>query len=107
VVYGKLKAIPEGSGTMLDSSVVLYCSDLGDPASHSTFSIPYILAGKASGHLKTGRYIRYSAGEILKKNGVRHNDLLVSLCHAMGLSSVTTFGNPAFCRGPLANLTAS
>jgi Protein of unknown function (DUF1552) len=102
----KLKETPHGTGNMLDNSLVVYCSDLGDPHSHSTFSIPYILAGKAGGHLNPGRYLKYSAGEIHKKNGVRHNDLLVSICHAMGLNSVTTFGDPAFCSGPLPNLTS-
>jgi Protein of unknown function (DUF1552) len=102
----KLKETPEGTGNMLDNSLVMYCTDFGDPHSHSTFSLPFILAGKAGGHLNPGRYLKYSAGEIHKKNGVRHNDLLVSVCHAMGLNSVTTFGDPNFCSGPLPRLTA-
>lgn len=35
-----------------------------------------------------------------------HNDLLVSVCNAMGLADVTTFGIPGVCTGPLAGLRA-
>jgi hypothetical protein len=35
-----------------------------------------------------------------------HNNLLVSICNAMGLADVTTFGIPGVCTGPLPGLTA-
>jgi hypothetical protein len=44
-----------------------------------------------------GRYIPYK--------DVAHNNLLLSVCHAMGLSDVTTFGVPELCTGPLPGLT--
>jgi len=57
-----------------------------------------VLAGGAGGYLKSGRYLQYS--------GLPHNDLLVSVCNAMGFSDVTTFGIPGVCTGPLAGLAA-
>ncbi|MBC7658542.1 MAG: hypothetical protein H7249_02450, partial [Chitinophagaceae bacterium] len=55
------------------------------------------LAGGAGGALKMGRYLNYK--------GLPHNNLLVSLANAMGLSDIKTFGIPGVCTGPLANLT--
>jgi hypothetical protein len=56
----------------------------------------YLLAGSCGGTFKTGRYLDFK--------GDPHNNLLVSLCQAMDVD-VSTFGNPAYCTGPLAGLT--
>jgi hypothetical protein len=88
-----MRAVPEGDGTLLDSSVVLWCNELSDGAAHSRRDISWILAGGACGDLRTGRYLRYA--------GEPHNDLLVSICRLMGVPA-DTFGNPAYCSGPLA-----
>jgi len=93
----RLKAIPEGDGSVLDHSVVLWCSDLANGAEHNHGSTPFVIFGSGDGYFRTGRYIRY--------NGVSHNDLLISLCHVMGQEDVVTFGNPAYCSGPLSGLT--
>jgi hypothetical protein len=57
-----------------------------------------MLAGSAGGFFKTGRGITAPVG-------TSHNDLLVSICQAMGLADVATFGNPKYCKGPIAGLT--
>lgn len=64
---------------------------------HCRDDLPYVVVGSGDGALRTGRLLEFG--------GVPHNDLYVSLCHAMGLTDVTTFGNPAVCRGPLSGLT--
>jgi hypothetical protein len=92
-----LKAVPEGDGTLLDNTVVLWCNELGKGGEHSRTDVPYVLAGRCGGVFKTGRYLSYE--------GINHNDLMVSLCNAMDVG-VTTFGNPAYCAGPLAKLIA-
>ena len=33
------------------------------------------------------------------------NDLLISVCHAMALTDVSTFGNPSYCTGPIGEIT--
>lgn len=95
-LVGALKAIPEGDGTLLDNTVILWCNELGVGNSHTRRDEPFVLAGGCQGYFKTGRYLQYQ--------GAYHNDLLVSLCNAMGVPA-TTFGNPAYCNGPLAGLT--
>lgn len=93
----RLDAIPEGDGTLLDNTVVVWVNELGRGNNHSHFPVPFLTAGKAGGRLKTGRFLDFGR--------TPHNNLLVSLCHAMGLDDVTTFGNPTYCTGPLSGLT--
>jgi hypothetical protein len=93
-----MKQIPEGSGTMLDNTVIVWGNELGMGNSHSHRDMKWILAGSCGGYFKTGRYLNYPRGT------ARHNDLLVSLCHAMGLADQKTFGNPNFSSGPLPRL---
>jgi hypothetical protein len=55
----KLEAVPEGNGTMMDNTVILYLSD-GAEAHHSRcWEWPMIVIGNLGGKLKTGRYVDY------------------------------------------------
>jgi hypothetical protein len=60
-LLGKLQAIPDGDGTLLDHSMVLYGSAMSDGNQHNHGPLPIILAGGASGRLKGGRHIRNAA----------------------------------------------
>ncbi len=93
-----LKAIPEGTGSMFDNTLLVWCNELGVGWEHSHDHLPFMLAGSAGGYFKTGQLVTAAAG-------TAQNDLLVSICQAMGLADVTTFGNPAYCKGPLPGLT--
>jgi hypothetical protein len=57
-LLGKLQAIPDGDGTLLDHSMVLYGSAMSDGNQHNHGPLPIILAGGASGRLAGGRHIR-------------------------------------------------
>ncbi len=96
-VLDKLAAIPEpdGSGTLLDTTLVVWAKELGDGRLHDAKSVPFVLAGRAGGALRTGRYLRYP--------GEPHQRLLVSICQAMGLTNLT-FGDPSHGAGPLGGL---
>src|SRR5499433_3514943 len=54
----KLQTIPDGDGSLLDHSMVLYGSAMSDGNQHNHGPLPVILAGGASGALKGGRHIR-------------------------------------------------
>ena len=54
----KLKNTPDGDGSLLDHSLVLWGSAMSDANQHNHGPLPVILAGGASGALKTGRHIR-------------------------------------------------
>ena len=53
-----MRSIPEGDGTLLDNSMLLFGSELGQGGSHIVHNLPLILAGGAGGALKTGRHIK-------------------------------------------------
>jgi len=55
----KLKATPEGNGTLLDHSLYLYGSGMSNPNLHDHTNVPVIVAGGAAGGIKGGRHIRY------------------------------------------------
>ncbi len=54
----KLRATPEAGGTLLDSSLFLYGSGMGNPNVHDHMNLPIIVAGGAAGGMKGGRHIR-------------------------------------------------
>lgn len=93
----KLKAIPEGEGTVFDNTVILWTNEQAKGNNHDRRGMPYLLAGSACGHFRTGRYVTLS-GE------TGHNKLMVSLLHAMDVDD-EEFGNPAFGTGPISGLT--
>jgi hypothetical protein len=97
-VLTRLSEIQETDGSsMLDSSLILWGNELGDGATHSYRDIPWVLAGGAGGQLSGGRLLQYQDEP--------HNNLLVSVCQAMGQKDVNTFGIPGVCTGPLAGLS--
>jgi hypothetical protein len=55
----KLRTTPDGDGTLLDHSLVLYGSGMSDGNQHNHTDLPVIVAGGASGRLKGGRHLRH------------------------------------------------
>ncbi len=55
----KLKATPEGNGSLLDHSLYLYGSGMGNPNVHDHTNLPILVAGGAAGKMRGGRHIRY------------------------------------------------
>lgn len=55
----RLKATPEGDGTLLDNSLTLYGGGMGDGNLHRHFDLPCLTAGKLGGQLKTGSHYAY------------------------------------------------
>jgi hypothetical protein len=77
----RLKATPDGDGTLLDHSLILYGSGMGDPNIHDHVNLPIVVAGGAAGKVKGGRHIRYAEPTplanlhltLLERVGVRMN----------------------------------
>ena len=55
----RLKATREGDGTLLDHSLYMYGSGMGNPNVHDHTNLPILVAGGAAGRMKGGRHIRY------------------------------------------------
>ncbi|SEK78756.1 Protein of unknown function [Stigmatella aurantiaca] len=92
----QMSKVQEGDRTLLDNTAVLWGNELGKGNSHSRRDVPFVMAGSCGGYFRTGRYLKYTNGW--------HNELYVSLLNAMGVQT-NTFGNPAYCKGALPNLT--
>jgi hypothetical protein len=96
-LLGKLADAQETDGTrVLDNTLLLWCNELGKGNTHSRQSAPYLLAGRAGGALRTGRFLSYQGDP-------PHNNLLVSLLQAMDVS-IAKFGKDDWCTGPLSGL---
>jgi len=92
-----LAAIPEGTGSVLDNTLIVWGNELSRGNSHGNEPVPFVLLGGAGGALQMGRFLQY--------DGTRHNRLLVSLCHAMGMPEQQTFGDTDEGSGGLSGLT--
>lgn len=55
----KLKSTPEGNGSLLDNSLLLYGSGIGNPNIHDHTNLPILVCGGAAGGMKGNRHIRY------------------------------------------------
>ncbi|MEM7605328.1 MAG: DUF1552 domain-containing protein [Myxococcota bacterium] len=95
----QLEATPEGDGTLLDSTAVLFCSENGNPHHYLT-RIPFVLFGNAGGAFQSG-YRRYAA-PLANNDMPNHNRLLVALQQAYGIDS-DVFGDPSYCDGGALN----
>jgi hypothetical protein len=56
----KMRNTPDGDGTLLDHSQILYGSSISDGNAHTHHDLPLLLAGGANGQIKCGRHIRYA-----------------------------------------------
>ena len=99
-LMARLDAIPEGEGTMLDHTLIVWANALSKGNAHSVRDLKYVLTG-GGGYFRTGLYVQYPSSGTMQPS---HNDLLVSCANAMGLDDVTTFGHPEFCNGALPEL---
>jgi hypothetical protein len=58
----KLKATPDGDGSLLDNTVYLYGSGMGNSSIHDHENLPILVAGGAACGMRGGRHIRYATG---------------------------------------------
>ncbi len=91
----KLDEIPEGDGTVLDNTVILWCSEVAKGNSHSLDDLPYVLLGNAQGRINSGRYVTY--------DGASNCDYLHAVVTAMGVEGAS-FGHPDHTTGILSGI---
>jgi len=81
----KLKTTPDGDGTLLDHSMVLYGSSLSDGNQHNFSPLPIVLAGGASGKLKGGRHLQFA-------KDTHMSNLLLAMLKTLG-APLDSFGD--------------
>jgi hypothetical protein len=90
----KLRDTPEpnGQGSMLDNTLLVWTNELGKGNSHTLDNIPFVMVGGNLG---------WKAGRSLKFPRIAHNRLLMAMAHGFG-HTIPSFGNPEYCKdGPL------
>jgi hypothetical protein len=60
----KLAKAQDGNGTLLDHSLVLYGSNMGNPNQHLHYDVPHAVIGGANGKIKGGRHLAYPTREV-------------------------------------------
>jgi len=75
----KLRAIPDGDGTLLDHSLILYGTNMGNSNQHMHYDVPHILVGGANGQLKGNRHLAY------ERKAVPTGNLLLSVLDLYGI----------------------
>jgi len=73
----KMHVLKEGNGTLLDNCIMMWGSGLEDGNKHRRENLPFILAGKGGGSLKTGRFLTDVKGN--------QGDLLTTLLGCVGV----------------------
>jgi Protein of unknown function (DUF1552) len=89
----KLKATPDGDGSLLDHAVLLYGSNMSNSNAHDHYPLPNLLVGGATGRMKGGRHLRYA-------DHTPMTNLLVTMLDKAGVKQ-ETLGDST---GVLANL---
>jgi hypothetical protein len=85
---GKLKSTKEGDGTLLDNSMVVYGSCIGDGNRHNHNDLPVVVLGKGGGTIKTGRHMLFD-----KKEEIPLANLWMSLLDRMGAKNIESLGD--------------
>jgi hypothetical protein len=81
------KAVPDGGGTLWDSLLLVWGSEVFTGWDHNPSPSPVFFAGKAGGAIpRTGRFLDFGGQN-------DHNQLLLTICHAMGQTAVTKVGD--------------
>ena len=86
---GKLDAMPEGEGSVLDSSCLVWVNNMWSGSRHDSQKVPLLTAGGLGGTMKTGRALNYlDAGDENRKLC----SLYLSILNRMGVDA-KTFGD--------------
>jgi hypothetical protein len=87
-VFGKflerLRSTPDGDGTLLDHSAVLWGSGMSDSNTHSPLDVPYLMVGSAAGAFKGNRHIAAPKGTQLA-------NVMLTVAHRYG-AEIEKFG---------------
>ena len=82
----KLKNTPDGDGNLLDHSLVIYGSPMGDSNMHNHKRCPLFLAGHANGYLAGNKHVKAADGTPMA-------NALLSVAHGLGMTDIAAFGD--------------
>ena len=75
----RLRSMPEAGGTLLDHSLLLYGSNMGNSNQHLHYDVPHVLIGGAAGKIKGDRHLAFPSRTVPTGN------LLLSILNTFGI----------------------
>jgi hypothetical protein len=78
--FEKLRNTPDGDGNLLDHSMILYGSPMGDGSVHNHKHVPMLLVGKANGQLRGNLHVR-------EKDGTPMSNILLTMLNKLGVDN--------------------
>lgn len=108
----RLSQLPEGDGSVLDNTVILWVNELGYPASHTNMNVPMLVLGGRGKSPTKGQWLKFSqddrfdctnffaedkceAGQPFDTHHKPHNEVLLSIARLFGFE-LSHFGDPAY-----------
>ncbi len=82
----RLQRIEEGDGTLLDKSMIIYGSPMGDPNVHNHKRCPLFVIGGANGQLAGNLHLRAASGTPMA-------NVMLDLIHRLGFDDIEQFGD--------------
>jgi hypothetical protein len=82
----KLKNIQDGEASLLDRTLVIYGSPMGNSNVHNHKRCPLFLAGRMNGHLKGGLHLK-------APDGTPMANVMLQLLHDLGVEDLKSFGD--------------
>ena len=81
-----LDAIPDGDGSILDHSILLFGSNMSDSNAHNANPLPSAILGGGNGRIKGGQHLRYA-------DDTPHANLILTILERAGVPGVESIGN--------------
>jgi hypothetical protein len=78
--------MPDGDGTMLDHSIILYGSNMSNSDLHNNDPLPSVVMGRGCGRIKGGQHLHYP-------QDTPHANLLLTLLDRAAIKDVSKFAN--------------
>ena len=82
----RLQRLEEGDGTLLDKSMIVYGSPMGDPHVHNHKRCPLFVIGGANGQLAGNLHLRAASGTPMA-------NVMLDLIHRLGFDDIEEFGD--------------
>jgi len=82
----RLKNIPDGDGTLLDRTLLIYGSPMGDSNLHNHKRVPFFMAGRANGALQGGVHLK-------APNGTPLANVMLGVLQSLGFHDMERFGD--------------
>jgi hypothetical protein len=82
----KLRDTPDGDGNLLDHTLLLYGSAMGDSNVHNHKRVPFFMAGHAGGALQGGLHLK-------APNATPLANVMLTVLHKLGVDDISSFGD--------------